>query len=268
MTTLWRTCIRIGMDVVGIRRLVGKLLVRPTRAYVRHLPWAPGREFLHYWFAWRPHRAITKTFFGYRMECVCPDLTASRIYWFGVWEPNLTALLSDRLSKGKLFVDVGANIGYFTLLAAKLVGDSGQVLALEPSPSTFQKLQRNVELNAEKFGSSGIVSIENKAAGEVDGMLPLYSGPPGNTGEASLIPTDRPVEGLVPVVRLDDLVSAEMISCLGAVKIDVEGAELQVLRGAISILENAASGTLFIIEVIESTHLEVLAMMEEYQFTA
>ncbi len=65
----------------------------------------------------------------------------------GVWEPNLSNFIVSRLRHGDTFVDVGANIGYYTLLAARCVGREGAVVAIEPLPTALGELRRNTEIN-------------------------------------------------------------------------------------------------------------------------
>ena len=65
----------------------------------------------------------------------------------GLWEPFETSLIVSRLNTGDVFVDVGANIGYFTLIAASLVGDQGQVYAFEPDPENYRLLEKNCAHN-------------------------------------------------------------------------------------------------------------------------
>ena len=86
------------------------------------------------------------TRFGGVMQGNTQDLIQRYLYWFGVWEPQLTCWIKSRLPPRRVFVDVGANIGYYSLLAASLVGDDGQVVAIEASPSIYRLLCNNLEL--------------------------------------------------------------------------------------------------------------------------
>ena len=75
--------------------------------------------------AWRPFETTTTTRDGLRMRINFPDQIQERIYLFGVWEPVITRFVKSRLKPGDLFVDIGANVGYYSLLAAKLVRPGG-----------------------------------------------------------------------------------------------------------------------------------------------
>ena len=142
----------------------------------------------------------------------------------GQMEPGTFAVVSSLLRPGSMVVDVGANVGTFTLPLARLVGTGGHVLALEPSPRVASLLQRTMALN----GLSGTVTVEACAAGDTDGVAQFSLSP--QTTHSSLVPPDDAEEAIeVPLRRLDDLVAPGRRVDL--VKIDVEGAELQVWRG-------------------------------------
>jgi FkbM family methyltransferase len=142
------------------------------------------------------------------------------------YEPELRHL--DRLVRsGGTFVDAGANIGLYTVVAATLVGDRGTVVAVEPSAATCALLRRNVELN----GLHNVVVVQ-KALSDATGTARLFhvagapnyslGEPPGGTSTYEDVET----------VTLDELVRAYELSDVSCVKIDVEGAESLVLRGA------------------------------------
>ncbi|MEM6996443.1 MAG: FkbM family methyltransferase, partial [Myxococcota bacterium] len=97
---------------------------------------------------------------GLTLELNPEDRTLSETLWrTGTWEALQTKALLERLEPGDTFVDVGANLGYYTVLAAKKVGPSGRVFAFEPDPESFALLKRNVDRN----GLTNITA-ENKAA--------------------------------------------------------------------------------------------------------
>src|SRR6187402_230919 len=84
---------------------------------------------------------------GLLLEVIPGDVTGKPVVYFGVYEFAVSALLRAFLAPGDVFVDVGANIGYDTVLAASLVGERGLVLSFEPSPRIRSRLERNVTLN-------------------------------------------------------------------------------------------------------------------------
>jgi len=95
----------------------------------------------------RDHRFVTRTIYGFRCAGTTQDLIQRYIYLFGVWEANLSSWIRSALKPGDVFVDVGANIGFFSLLASQIVGSEGRVVSIEPSPTIFAQLTANVALN-------------------------------------------------------------------------------------------------------------------------
>ena len=165
---------------------------------------------------------------GFRLRLDAADVTCEGLLVSGKYEPQITALFRKLLRPGDVCVDTGAHVGYFTLLAAGLVGSTGRVYAFEPDPVTHEILRANVELNG-----AANVSPCAAATGAEDGEAVLYTVPPGNSGRASLRAGDVVRAGRVPVrmLRLATAVPEEELPRLRLVKIDVEGAEADVLRG-------------------------------------
>src|SRR5262245_61068038 len=117
---------------------------------------------------------------GSRMVVSTSDLVGRVLATSGVWEPHVTAAFRGLLAEGDVCVDAGAHVGYFTLIAAQLVGASGKVYALEPDETTYASLQVNLELN-----SATNVVAERVGAGAADRLEPFFPSPPGNTGSAA-----------------------------------------------------------------------------------
>jgi FkbM family methyltransferase len=149
----------------------------------------------------------------------------------GVFEPEETKLIASTLKPGMVFVDIGANLGYFTTLAASVVGPTGSVIAFEPEPGNFQRLQANIAENAFKN-----VEPRQCALSDSPGNLTLYCDPI-NWGNPSLVKANVPpgtssVE--VPVSTLDaQLAEQERVDFI---KMDVQGFEARVLDGARAML--------------------------------
>jgi len=169
--------------------------------------------------------------------------TSCRAIYF-VCDPTSAAetILSKRLLQSSdTFVDVGANFGYFTLIGAKY---AGRVFAFEPSPATYAHLQRNLHLNPAL--AAKVTSAMKGLAGQ-PGEMRLYR-PTHNPGTASLQPLSGPdvVTEIVQIDTLDRLLRQQPVHFI---KIDVEGAELDVLQGARSILHNQRP--LILVELFE-----------------
>lgn len=159
------------------------------------------------------------------------------------YEPLTAAAVAAGLRPGGTFVDVGANAGYFSLLAAALVGPSGRVAAFEPNPATAALLRAHAERN----GSGGTVSVEPVALMDEDGEMELYlSTSRHNDGLSTFFPSeealrrgdlDRAAVVRVPARRYDAWAAEANFPAPDVVKIDVEGAEEEVLRGMAGTLE-------------------------------
>lgn len=163
---------------------------------------------------------------GARFACDLSDEIAREVCLTGCYEPPVTRLLQRRLHVGAVMVDVGANWGYFSLVAAAAVGRSGRVLSLEPDPRQFHRLAENVQLNDFRHVSATAAAA---AACEGSAVLAGYSELARNKGVSRLGgPADGPSFD-VRCVALDDLTTN--FPRVDVVKIDVEGAELAVLRG-------------------------------------
>lgn len=155
------------------------------------------------------------------------DSTVSPALWtWGAWEPNETRWFVRSLRPGDVVVDVGANIGYYTLLGAALVGERGRVYAFEPDPVSFEILERNVRLN----GFENVV-LERKAVSKEAGRLQLFLAA-HNKGDHRIYAVegeDRPsIE--VEAVALDDYF-ADLEHGVDFVKVDAQGAEGVILDG-------------------------------------
>lgn len=181
----------------------------------------------------------------------------------GVYEPLETGVVEANVKQGSVVVDAGANIGYYTLLLARLTGPSGKVIAIEPDPDNFALLKRNVEAN----GYRNVV-LHQKAVGERQGYVKLYRSM-RNSAQHSLAPSEQDAPFVeVELARIDDLVAGPV----DFMKIDVEGAELGAMRGARELL--AKSPDLKIMTEFNPRALndfgvrteEYLALLESYGF--
>jgi FkbM family methyltransferase len=156
-----------------------------------------------------------------------PGYGGRGVYVYGdSLEPELDCL-PYFLGPGQVFVDVGANIGVFTVKAAKEVGNNGLVIAIEPFIETALRLSRNVEANAYTN-----IRIRTFCLGRVTQQARLYlnKGKPNSFG---LIPKDDAASVSVLSVSLDDLCRWEGLDRLDYLKIDAEGAEAAVLEGGL-----------------------------------
>jgi FkbM family methyltransferase len=193
-----------------------------------------------------------RTIFGTKISANTRDAVGQYIYYFGVWEPNLTGWIRHRLVPGDLFIDIGANIGYYSLLAARLVGDSGRVVAVEALPAIFAVLQRNVKINKARN-----VRVVNVAAWDCEEMIAVYTNSDDLPGQTTAIRfwADKyqlKQQTLVAAAPLTNILSREEIKGARLIKIDVEGAEWRVLAGMKSMIGICRNDIEVIVEVSPS----------------
>lgn len=216
----------------AVLRPLARAAVTSLRAYVRYTPPHPGKHWIwkHVFqkhVAWRGHRTLARTRFGATIDVTTQDLIQRHIYHYGVWEPNLTQWLHGQLLPGDTFIDVGANVGYFTLLASRLVGTAGRVVALEPAPDTFAALSANVTRNG-----ANNVRLLQVAASDRAGELILEQGPASNSGmTATQLAREHDPRPRVAAQPLASCLHADELARARVIKIDVEGAEWEALMG-------------------------------------
>lgn len=166
---------------------------------------------------------------GARLVVTLADGWHRGLYFRGVYEPQTTRLVADLLRPGDVFLDVGANVGYYACLAA---ARGATAHAFEPNPALTALLRRTRDLNA--FGARLVVN--EVAVDAADGLAELHLSPQAlNTGLSSLLPLPHLRAGAtapVPTVTLDGYCARRGIARIRLVKIDVEGAEARVLAGA------------------------------------
>ncbi len=147
----------------------------------------------------------------------------------GSYDIILCDYLKKHVKAGDIVLDVGANVGYISAVAASFAGPSGEVHGFEPLAECYARLNRLCELNPEyRF------IFNNIALGETDGFLPISFNPDGDSRNATLVPGKRyPQSRQVRVRRLDDYIAESITSPrrISLIKIDVEGFEFSVLKG-------------------------------------
>jgi|tagenome__1003787_1003787.scaffolds.fasta_scaffold20823905_2 FkbM family methyltransferase len=181
---------------------------------------------------------------GLPLEVDTGDAIGFSIVAGGVFDPCVTETLHRLIDPGDVVADVGANLGYMSSLAAARVGPEGRVLAFEPHPRAYELLERNVS-RWRDVESAGAVELRRVALSDAAGEGELFS---GGTAEFDMAVASLGDEGAAPagaaseaikvqLARLDEIPGVER---LGVVKIDVEGHEASVLRGAGGLLESGA----------------------------
>ena len=154
-----------------------------------------------------------------------------RMVWLQAEEWNELQYLRYRLRRNDAFVDVGANLGLWTLVAASAVGTVGRVFSFEPNPTTFRRLAANVERN----GHSQVVSIFQQAVSRTNGSVSFKCAAEHNLSAISNEPgADNTIS--VQTVSLDSVLPESGVS---GMKLDTEGHELAALEGAARTIEKS-----------------------------
>jgi FkbM family methyltransferase len=209
-----------------------------VRSYVRRSPIERGK--LRLIEAVRPFdgsrqfvRVETELLPGVRIETDLHSHIERQIYYLGFYPKWLLRHFDPLLRRGDVFVDVGANVGSFTLWGSARVGRDGRVFSFEPSSDVFARLTRNIQLNQLQN-----VTAHRMIVSDADGEAVLYCNREdhANAGQASLAHFDfHQRSETTPAVRLDSLLSG--LERLDVLKVDTQGAEMKVLRGAVGLIE-------------------------------
>ncbi|MGC2657816.1 MAG: FkbM family methyltransferase [Bryobacteraceae bacterium] len=168
-----------------------------------------------------------------------------RIRFFQIYEHNLTYYTLQRLQEGDLYVDIGANIGYYTLLASRRVGKSGKVICVEADPISFEALTKNLELNGCRN-----VSAYNVAATMTKCRVTIQRTDLRNSGCNSVAIGVGPnsVEGL----PFADIVGGDL-GRIRFIKIDIEGSETPILRAILGLLSQLSQNLIIASEISTSS---------------
>ncbi len=149
----------------------------------------------------------------------------------GIYEPVETGLLNGEIKKGDVVFDIGANIGYHTLIAARLVGPDGKVIAFEPDPTNFGLLKNNVEMN----GYQNVILVQKAVANRTERIRLFLS--EDNKGDHRIYdPNDGRTSIEIEAVRLDDFL-ADFGGRVDFMKMDIQGAEGGAVQGMPDLLK-------------------------------
>ncbi len=213
-------------------RMLQTLLLSATTNYVRHSPILYGK-----WRIALQSIAMTRrlgpsmgtrtvrTSHGFRMGLALADWVDQHIYATGEYEPDVLAVVKETLRDGMTAVDIGANVGFFSLLFATLVGQSGKVISFEPQPRAYDRMTQNLALNRALR-----VNLHKIAASDGVGEVSFYCGPEDHSGIASLRPLGATAQRIVVAAAPADSLLQE-VARVDLIKIDVEGAEARAIKG-------------------------------------
>jgi FkbM family methyltransferase len=173
---------------------------------------------------------------GLRMRL---DLQQEKDYWLGTYEPDLQEAIRELIRPGWVVYDIGANVGYITLMLACKTAEDGRVLAFEPLPENVERLKENIALN----NMNAWVTVIAAAVVDSPGTVRFWVGPSDDMGKAdgsagrNNVPYYRSME--VQGVSLDGLIYQDHYPIPQAIKMDIEGGEVLALRGMEQTLRQA-----------------------------
>jgi FkbM family methyltransferase len=156
-------------------------------------------------YGWMRPTTTARTIFGARFRCDRADFIQRRLAFFGLFEPNLTYFARSVLKPGDIFIDVGANIGYYTILAAAQVGPAGKVYAIEASPTTCDLLRANLALNDLR----NVIAV-NMAVTDTECRVRIKSVDSRNIGTNQIERVDGAEADTVPGRPLADIVAPDL----------------------------------------------------------
>lgn len=183
----------------------------------------------HYSYSRGTIREVDRNGIAFRLDI--SDLVQWYIY-FGFIEVSREMLYSQ-IKNGDVVLDVGANIGETSLNIANIVGDKGCVHSFEPFPETFESFQHNLSLN--NFSN---IKVNRVGLGDTEEEVGMEIRDNSNRGMNAIKQLDDDSERKIKIVKLDSYIKENQINKVDLIKIDVEGFELRVLKGAAETLEN------------------------------
>jgi FkbM family methyltransferase len=200
------------------------------------------------WFVGIKKTITVNTDFGFNLIGNKKELIVNTIIRQGQWEAVISGTMQACLRKGDIAVDIGANIGYYTVMMSKRVGGSGMVIAFEPVLTNFNLLQKNIQLN-----NINNVSTQNIALSDSAGFSEIYVWPEAVSSGSTLRKAAQ-ANYKQPVIlgRLDDFIKLPPGGRIRVVKIDVEGHECKVFKGMLGLLNKID----YVISEINHTYLE------------
>ena len=166
------------------------------------------------------------------------DMQIDKDYWLGTYEPELQAAIHELIRPGAIVYDVGANIGYVSLLLAKAAGETGHVYAFEALPENAERWRTNIELNGWDSRLSLFAGAVTQAPGPVRFLVHTSGGMgkvAGSAGRDDHYHSEVPVPG----ISLDEFVYGQGNPPPQAVKMDIEGGEVLALPGMCRVLAEA-----------------------------
>jgi len=184
-----------------------------------------------------PTKEVVTLHDGIRMELVLNEYVQSQLYLFGAFEPATVKVLKRLVKSGDTVLDIGANVGYMSLVLAKCVGKSGKVFSFEPDSKNFALLNRNIALNPDCY-------IKPIALAVSDSHQPIrlyHAKFDFNAGAHSMLPSEKHLSDFVEIeaTTIDEFVTSHGLKKIDVIKIDIEGAKMKAFNGMTETLRNS-----------------------------
>ncbi len=196
--------------------------------------------------SWEIHKMLSRNMAleldGLKLTARPIDGNGRLICYFGTKFDTIFDFLKTYLKEGMVFADVGANIGSHAINAARLVGGAGSVFAFEADPDTYRLLARNIQSNGLRN-----IDLRQTCISDHVGTLSFYKHK--DSAKSSIVDRGEKVSVTLPSDTLDNLIPAD--TKIDVLKVDVEGAELSVLRGAREVFTDQRRPSVVIIEVFD-----------------
>jgi FkbM family methyltransferase len=208
----------------------------------------------------RIHLTI-RTIYGFKMaiDPVKDKGVERSIFYTGTYEAGTLRIFDFILKPGDNFIDVGANIGLMSLFVANKIGKSGMVHSFEPEPDTFKILSNNISLNKLKNIYLNKWALGSK---KMEGII--YPNFEINRGASSIVKKDSTAGKPINIITLDEYIKNKKVDKVALIKIDIEGYELEMLQGAIKLL-NSKEAPIICIEYSQDVE-SVGSLSDVYEF--
>jgi len=216
-----------------------KAYIDAIKKYYEAYP--PLHKNLYYWLYSKlhPSKLVIRNILGSKMYLNLRDFGLSKqLILNGIREPECTKIMKKELKKGMIIAEIGANIGYYALLEALIVGEKGKIYAIEPFPLNFDLLQKNIKLNS----YDKIIEPYNLAISNKSGKEKLYVTSKHNLCNMFAIDADEFVE--IKTETLDNFIKNKQKPNL--IRMDIEGFEYYVVQGMKNTLKECNSCIIFI----------------------
>lgn len=227
-----------------------------NRAILKYLPRIRPKELGSLIASLLRIRRIPAQVCGVTLSVDPATLFGSKILDEGTYEPEMTATLRTMLKEGDVFVDLGANEGFFSMLASRMVGPRGRVFAIEPQERLWPVIIQNIALN-----DAANIHLVPFAVSDAAGEAEIVVTPASNSGATSMVAKSSMLSRFRPRQRvalrtLDDLSARYGFGRISVMKVDIEGFELNALRSAEGLLKSGMIGNLLV--EIHPAHLAAL----------